>query len=281
MSKERTDYLLDLNEILGPKMSAKLPGFAKRFLRKRLHMDQINDCIMKAEHYAGAGFFDEALNYIGITYKTRGEENLDLSKNYIFACNHPLGGPEALIIGSVFRRIYGDGFKGPANQILYNMKPLQEFFVPVKVQAGRQSRDIADRFAQMFESDCQVLVFPAGLCARTFKGVITEMPWKKMFITQARKYERDVVPVHISGHNSKWYFFLSWLSRTLKLKMNLGMLFLVDELFNKAGEEFVITFGKPIPYTDFDSSRTDLQWADYVKEIVKKLSLDNGCTPNM
>lgn len=281
MSKERTDYLLDLNEILGPKMSAKLPGFAKTFLKNRLHMDQINDCIMKAEYYAGAGFFDEALDYIGITYRTRGEENLDLSKKYIFACNHPLGGPEALIIGSVFRKIYGDGFKVPANQILYNMKPLQEFFVPVKVQAGRQGRDIADRFAKMFESDCQVLVFPAGLCARTFKGVITEMPWKKMFITQARKYERDVVPVHISGHNSKWYFFLSWLSRTLKLKMNLGMLFLVDELFNKAGEEFVITFGKPIPYTDFDSSKTDLQWADYVKNIVKKLSLDNGCTSNM
>lgn len=281
MLKDRTDYLLDMNEILGPKMAAKLPGFAKRFLRKRLHLDQINDCIMKAEHYAGAGFFDEALHYIGIRYKTRGEDNLDLSKNYIFACNHPLGGPEALIIGSVFKRIYGDGFKVPANQILYNMKPLQEFFVPVKVQAGRQNRDIADRLAKMFESDCQILVFPAGLCARTFKGVITEMPWKKMFITQARKYERDVMPVHISGHNSRWYFFLSWLSRTLDLKMNLGMLFLVDELFNKAGEEFVITFGKPIPYSSFDSTRTDLQWAGYVKDEVKKLSADNGCTPNM
>ena len=281
MSKERTDYLLDMEEILGPKMSAKLPGFVKSFLSKRLHISQINDCIMKAEHYAGAGFFDEALDYIGITYRTRGEGNLDLSRKYIFACNHPLGGPEALIIGSVFRKIYGDGFKVPANQILYNMKPLQEFFVPVKVQAGRQHRDIADRFARMFESDCQILVFPAGLCARTFDGVITEMPWKKMFVTQARKYERDVVPVHISGHNSKWYFFLSWLSRTLKLKMNIGMLYLVDELFNKAGEEFVITFGKPIPYTDFDSSRTDLQWADFVKNKVKELSLDNGCTSNM
>lgn len=281
MSKVRTDYLLDMDEILGAKMSAKLPGFVKRFLRNRLHIDQINDCIMKAEHYAGAGFFDEALDYIGITYRTRGEENLDLSKKYIFACNHPLGGPEALIIGSVFKRIYGDGFRVPANQILYNMKPLQEFFVPVKVQAGRQSRDIADRFARMFESDCQILVFPAGLCARTFKGVITEMPWKKMFITQARKYERDVVPVHISGHNSKWYFFLSWLSRTLNLKMNIGMLFLVDELFNKAGEEFVITFGEPVPYTSFDSSRTDLQWADFMKDKVKELSSDNGRTPNM
>ena len=106
MSKDRTDYLLDMDEILGAKMSAKLPGFVKRFLKNRLHLDQINDCIMKAEHYAGAGFFDEALDYIGITYKIRGEENLDLSKKYIFACNHPLGGPEALIIGSVFKRIY-------------------------------------------------------------------------------------------------------------------------------------------------------------------------------
>ena len=262
-------------------MSAKLPGFVKWFFGRRLHLKQINDCIMKAEHYAGAGFFDEALDYIGIKYRTRGEENLDLSRKYIFACNHPLGGPEALIIGSVFRRIYGDGFKVPSNQMLYNMKPLQEFFVPVKVMAGRQDRDIADRFVRMFESDCQVLVFPAGLCARTFKGVITEMPWKKMFVTQAKKYRRDIVPVHISGHNSKWYFFLSWLSRTLRLKINLGMLFLVDELFNKAGEEFVITFGKPVPYTDLDGTRTDLQWAGEIKDMVKKLSAGNGCTPNM
>jgi putative hemolysin len=281
MLRDRTDYLLDLDEILGPKMSSKLPGFAKWFLKKRLHLEQINDCIMKAEHYAGVGFFDEALDYIGIKYVTRGEENIDLSRKYIFACNHPLGGPEALIIGSIFRRLYGDGFRVPSNQILYNMKPLQEFFVPVNIMSNKQGRDIADRFTKMFESDYQSLVFPAGLCARTFKGVITEMPWKKMFITQSKKYMRDVIPVHISGHNSKWYFFLSWLSRTLKLKFNLGMLFLVDELFNQSGKEFVITFGKPVPYTDFDNSRTDLQWADEIKNRVKKLSLDNGCTPNM
>ena len=280
MSKDRTDYLLDLNEILGPKMSAKLPGFVKRFFARRLHIKQINDCIMKAEHYAGAGFFDEALDYVGITYKVRGEENIDLSKKYLFACNHPLGGPEALIIGSIFRRIYGDGFMVPSNQILYNMKPLQEFFVPVSV-GGRQGREIAERIAGMFESDRQVLVFPAGLCAKSIKGVVTEMPWKKMFITQARKYQRDVVPVHISGHNSKWYFFLSWLSRTLKLKFNLGMIFLVDELFKQRGNEFVITFGKPIEYERFDKTKTDLQWADEVKNIVKNLASDNGCSPNM
>ena len=63
--------------------------------------------------------------------------------------------------------------------------------------------------------------------------------------------------------------------------MNIGMLYLVDELFKQAGKEFVITFGKPVPYTTFDSSHTDQQWAEEMKNTVKALSVDNGCVPNM
>ena len=281
MSKDRTDYLLNVEEVLGPKLLKKLPRFAVNFFKRRIHQDEINDCIMKAEHYCGAGFFDEALKYVGITYEMRGIENLDMSKKYVFACNHPLGGPEALIIGSLFRQIYGDGFKVPSNQLLMNMKPLKEFFVPVNVISSKQSRDLGVKIAEMFSSDMQVLVFPAGLCARKIKGKVTEMPWKKMFVTQSRKYEKDIVPLHISGFNSRRFFFFSWLSRILKLKFNLGMIFLVDELFNKKGQEFVITIGKPISYTTLDKSKTDLEWAAEIKNKVEELSRDNGCLPNM
>ena len=65
------------------------------------------------------------------------------------------------------------------------------------------------------------------------------------------------------------------------MKINIGMLFLVDELFKQKGNEFVITFGKPVPYTEFDRSKTDLQWAAEIKDMVEALSRDNGCTPNM
>lgn len=280
MSENRTDYLIDIDELLGPKLSNDLPRFIRNFLKKRIHQDDINDCILKAEHYKGVGFFDEALDYIGITYRVRGLENIDREKKYVFACNHPLGGPESLIIGSIFRKIYGAGFKVPSNDLLYSMKPLKEFFVPVNI-FGRQSRDINVRINEMFSSDSQVVVFPAGMCARKIGSKITEMPWKKMFITQARKFERDVIPVHISGHNSKWYFFLTKLSKFLKLKFNLGMIYLVDELFNQAGNEFVITFGEPVHYTVFDNTKTDLQWASEIKDKVEILSRDNGCTPNM
>ena len=281
MSEDRKDYLLDVEKVLGPKLMKKLPRFAVNFFKRRIHQDEINDCIMHAEHYKGAGFFDEALKYVDITYRIRGEENLEPGKKYLFAANHPLGGPEALIIGSVFRRIYGDGFKVPVNHLLAHLKPLNEFFVPVRVYGSNRNRELGEQIADMFRSDYQVLVFPAGMCARKIKGKVTEMPWKKMFITQSRKFERDIVPVHITGFNSKRFFFFTKLSMFLKLKFNLGMIFLVDELFNKKGEEFVVTFGKPVPYTTFDRTRTDLQWAAEIKDQVEALSKGNGYPANM
>ena len=278
---ERESYLVDIEEILGPKLRKKLPRFAINFLKRRLHQDQVNEAIMGANPYYGAGFFDEALKYLNITYRTRGEEKLDKDKKYIFVCNHPLGGPEALIIGSVLYRLYGDGFRVPVTPLLAHLKPLSEFFVPVNNLSSKQSLYLGVRIAEMFTSDKQVLVFPAGLCARKIKGKITEMPWKKMFVTQAKRYGRDVVPVHISGHNSRWYFFLAKLSRFLHLKINIGMLYLVDELFKQCGNEFVITFGDPVPYTTFDKSKSDRDWAADMQERVKALSAGNGCVPNM
>ena len=73
MSTNRTDYLLDINKILGPKLVKKLPRFAINFLKKRIHQDQINWLIMNADEYHGVGFFDEALKFVGISYRIRGE----------------------------------------------------------------------------------------------------------------------------------------------------------------------------------------------------------------
>ena len=277
----RESLFVDVEKMMGPKLRKKLPRFAINFLKRRIHQDQVNEAITLAKCPVGAGFFDDALEYLNISYRTRGEEHLALDKKYLFVCNHPLGGPEALIIGSVFRCLYGDGFRVPVTPLLAHLKPLTQFFVPVNNLSSKQSRDLGMRISEMFSSDQQVLVFPAGLCAKKIKGKVTEMPWKKMFVTQARRYERDVVPVHISGHNSRWYFFLSKLSKFLGLKINIGMLYLVDELFKQRGNEFVITFGEPVPYTTFDKSKTDLEWAAEMRERVKALGADNGCEPNM
>ena len=53
------------------------------------------------------------------------------------------------------------------------------------------------------------------------------------------------------------------------------MFLLPREMFNKSGEKITITIGKPIAYKTFNESRTQLEWAQKVKEYVYLLGSDN------
>ncbi len=57
----------------------------------------------------------------------------------------------------------------------------------------------------------------------------------------------------------------------LGIKANLEMFYLVDETYKHRNDHITITFGKPIPYTTFDHTKTPMQWAKWVKEQVYAL----------
>ena len=117
MLKDRTDYLLNIDEVLGPKAAKKAPGIVKWFLKRRLHVDQINNFIMTAEHYNGVEFFDDALKFLDISYRIRGEENIDLSKRYIFVSNHPLGAQDGLGLAYILAPQYEGKIKFLVNNV--------------------------------------------------------------------------------------------------------------------------------------------------------------------
>ena len=54
-----------------------------------------------------------------------------------------------------------------------------------------------------------------------------------------------------------------------------------DELFKKQHQSFVITFGKPIPWQTFDKSKSDIEWAGWVKDEMAKLEAGNGEPQNV
>jgi hypothetical protein len=49
------------------------------------------------------------------------------------------------------------------------------------------------------------------------------------------------------------------------------MMYLVDEMFKQRGKNFVLRIGKPIPWQTFDKSKTQTEWAQWVKELVYKM----------
>lgn len=267
MEKPNPNHV-NIEEMLGPKLRKKMPRFLINYLKKIVHESEMNEAIDQSNGLSGPEFFKYALSYLDISYTVIGEENLPKDGKYIFVGNHPLGGAEALMVGEIIRRNYGNNVRFIVNSLISELKPLSGIFTPVNLLGGAQNRELGVAVEELFNSDSQVCIFPAGTCAKKEKGEITEMPWKKMFVGRAKKFQRTVIPFHCTGRNSNWFYFISNVSKFLGLKVNIGMLYLVDELFKNQHKHFTLTIGKPIPWQTFDSSKSDLQWAHHVRKMV-------------
>ena len=136
---------------------------------------------------------------------------------------------------------------------------------------GGLPKEVINQLHDTYASDKQILIFPSGLASRLINGKIQDFKWKKHFIAKAIEYQRDVIPVHVSGRNSKFFYRLARFRTFFGIKWNLEMFYLADETFSHKNQKFTITFGKPIPYTHFDKSKTPDQWANEVKDMVYKL----------
>ena len=249
----------------------KLPKFVINFLKKFVHEEDFNTYFR--EGTLGYEFIEGFLNYIDVKVDVFGEENIPEGKLLTFASNHPLGGVDAGFETGWFARRYNGKLAVPANDFMMSVKQVGEYLIPVN-KMGRQGRGLGAILDEAFTSAKQILFFPAGLCSRRINGVITDLPWKKTFITKSRETKRDIVPVWFSGRNSRRFYFISDLCRILKLKTNYAMFTLPDELFRCRGKRFKMVIGKPIPWQTFTDEKSDLEWSNYVREQVYALKQD-------
>jgi putative hemolysin len=193
---------------------------------------------------------------------------LDPQGRYLVASNHPLGGMDGIALlhetGKLRKEVLF-----PVNDLLLNLPNLYELFIPVN-KHGSNAENIK-LFNDTFASNAMILYFPAGLVSRKQSGIIKDIEWKKTFLTKAKSSQRDIIPVYISGRNTNFFYNLANIRKKLGIKANIEMLFLPDQLFRYQNKMIRITFGKPIPISVFDKSRTDQQWTALLREHVYKL----------
>ncbi len=252
-----------------PKVARLIPGFLYRYLERVIHQKEINDLIPVFEGKMGLDFVQTAVKQFNIEINVKGDENIPKTGRNIFVANHPLGGFDGLVFAHVVGK-YHPELKFLVNDILMNLENLEPIFIPVN-KHGRQSLEYVKKIEKTYESDQQVLNFPAGLCSRKVNGRIIDLEWKKSFITKAVQHKRDIVPVHIDGRNSNFFYNLSNIRKKLGIKANIEMLYLADELFKQQNKEITLTFGKPIPYQTFDKSKSPKEWAQELKNYVYRL----------
>lgn len=273
---EVTEHTIDVDDLLRSKMGDKadrIPRFFVRYLKKIIHQDEINDFLWKARGYEGSAWLRKCLEFLDNDIVVKGCENLpaaDDPKRYTFVSNHPLGGIDGVTLGAIIGEQYNDNFRYLVNDLLMNLPGLAPLCIPINTTT-KKGRDFPMVIEEGFRSDHHLLMFPAGLCSRDIDGEIHDLPWKKTFITKSVQTHRDVIPIYFSGSNSKRFYRIAKVCKMLKLKVNIAMLYLVDEMILNRGKTFEVRIGKPIPWQTFGKSRPDREWALWVEDEVYRL----------
>lgn len=269
MESYNKDLKVDLYAVIASKserIAKCTPKFILSWLKSIVHQDELNDILRFSEGSIDVEFADKTLQWLNAksNVKFTNRESLHLDKRYIFVSNHPLGGLDGLIMISVLGKIFGN-IKFVVNDILMNIIPMRNLFVPVN-KHGRMGKEYGKMITDAYASDAQILYFPAGLCSRLIKGKITDLQWQKNFLKQAKKYNRDIVPVHFGGRNSNFFYRLAKIRKALGIKFNIEMIFLPDEMFKQKNSIFEVTIGEPVPIGSIDSSKTLDQWCMEIRE---------------
>ncbi len=266
---------LDIKKVFhnkSPKIARWIPGFIYKYLKKIAHENLMNELIQDFGHLEGFEFSKAIIKRFNINIIIKGEENLPKEGRYLFASNHPLGGFDGHIIMFLVGQRYG-GYKFLVNDILMQLKNMHSVFIPIN-KHGRQATDLAEQLHRAYQSDNQILTFPAGLVSRRIKGQIIDLEWKKSFITKAKQYKRDIIPLHMGGRNSNFFYNLANLRKNLGIKANIEMLYLINETVKHQNKAITVKFGKPISWETFDSSKRPKEWAKWVKDKVYKMDIE-------
>ncbi len=262
---------IDLREVLAsknPRLPKLIPGFIIRYLERIIHIEEINAFMAKHHNKQGLDFVRAVLEHFEVNLRFEGLDNIPREGRFIFASNHPLGGLDGLaLMHAVSLRQKDVVF--PVNDLLMNIPNVRSLMIPINKHGSNASniRIIDDTFA----GDRPILYFPAGLCSRKKGHQIVDLEWKKTFVSKAKQHRRDVIPVHINGKNSRFFYNLANLRVFLGIKTNIEMLYLPNEMFKQKDKNLVLKFGKPIPYTYFDKSKSDRDWSKFLKKKVYEM----------
>ncbi len=267
---------IDLDKVIArrlPDHYERIPKWLIRGVERFIRQDDLN-ALMEGSHGArDAAFCRSVLEQLNTSYRIVHPERLpsEDDKRVIFTCNHPLGALDGIIIIDMLSARYGEGIKFIVNDLLAAVEPLSGVFLPVNKHGG-QSRAAVGAIEETLAGDKPVIVFPAGLCSRaSLTGRVADLEWNKMFVGQALRHHRDIVPLHFDGRNSAAFYLTAKLRALLGIRFNIEMVRLPREVFRCRNKSFTITVGHRIPYSTLEGGTSALATAARLRALTYSL----------
>ena len=246
--KNNTSKIFSIDKIIDEKkiyFYKKLPNFIQNFIKSLLYEKEVNELLFLYKDEPPKQFFTKIIDHLQISINLDYKYKLDQNKRYIFVCNHPTG----ILDGIVILKTLSENFdcRIIANDIISNLHNLDKILLPID-WIGSMSKKQALKIIETLESNKQLILFPAGEVSKITSFKIQDNKWNNFFIKKAKQYNRDIVPIYISGHNSIWFYLIYIIRYSFRIKFNLEMFLLIHELFNKQKHTINLKFGNPISF---------------------------------
>ena len=267
-----TEKRIDISKVIAlksPFLYKLIPNFLLKKLKSIVREKEINFILQKLSGKKNLDFVRGGIKELGVSSISNGFENLPTNKRAIVVANHPLGGLDGVAMINELGK-YRKDIKFLVNDILTELKPFKEYFIPIN-KHGLNSRENILRLEELFQSNQCIVLFPAGLVSRKNNEKIEDLEWRKTFISKAKKYNTIIYPVFVEGFNSKKFYKVAYWRQKLRIKINLEMFLLPNEMFLQKGKTIKFTMGQPIDPKLFSNSKTDLEWAQLIKKFVYQI----------
>ncbi|MFC0877555.1 1-acyl-sn-glycerol-3-phosphate acyltransferase [Saccharicrinis sp. FJH2] len=251
----------------------KLPGFIITLITKIIKQKDLNLLLNKYGHLNAYDFLGAMLEEMQITIDVKGHENLPDHSKCFFVANHPFGVADGMILTYLVSRKYGE-YRSIGNDVFLLIPPLKPTIAAINV-FGTSQREYYRELDKVYNSELPITHFPAGIVSRVINGKVMDGPWHKSMITKSVSCQRNIVPLHFLGKNSQLFYSIYRIRKLLGIKLNIELMLLPREFFNKRGRTLTVQIGKMIPHTTFDKSRSHVEWAQWLKEETYRLKSNN------
>lgn len=269
---EEKDKLINIKKVIGdknPKLLKRLPNFVVSYLQRILHEKDVNEFIFEHRDDSPIEFCLSVMKKFNIQLTFDGLENIPEKGGAVLAINHPLGGMDAMALVTVLHQKRKD-IKFIVNDVLLHLENLKPLFVGVN-KHGKSAIESLKKVEEAFAGDELLCIFPAGLVSRKLKKDVRDLEWRKTFVTRSKKYNKTIIPVYLDGELSNFFYNLYKLRSFLKVKANIEMLYLVNELYKQKNKTIHISIGEAIFASDLDTSKSDALLAEEIKSKVYEL----------
>ncbi|MBK6728988.1 MAG: hypothetical protein IPG63_17530, partial [Xanthomonadales bacterium] len=90
---------------------------------------------------------------------------------------------------------------------------LSDLLLPLGILGGKPAAESIAAAEQALAEEVALIVFPAGAVSRLGWRGVRDARWRRGFLRFAENANAPIVPVHVSGRNSAWFYGLSRLRR--------------------------------------------------------------------